>query len=83
MDNHYQKWFNDRILALDNKTPLDAIKTKEGKRKVIELLKLYENVEELKKKARPYYDIGLSASLSQKRGMMFYNYEWRIIQKRF
>ncbi|MBF0556718.1 MAG: DUF2384 domain-containing protein [Nitrospirae bacterium] len=58
MDNHYEKWFNDRIPALDNKTPVEAIKTEEGKRKVIELLKLYENVEELKKKkASPYYDI--------------------------
>ncbi|MBF0553249.1 MAG: SEC-C domain-containing protein [Nitrospirae bacterium] len=58
MDKHYKNWFNDRIPALDNKTPLEAIKTEEGKKKVIELLKLYENVEELKKKKeRPYYDI--------------------------
>ena len=25
--NHYEKWFKDKIPALDNKTPLQAIKT--------------------------------------------------------
>jgi hypothetical protein len=57
MQNHYEKWFSDRIPVLGNKTPLDAVKTEEGKLKVIELLKLYENGEELnKRESRPYYD---------------------------
>ena len=58
MQSYYEKWFQDKIPALDNKTPLEAIKTKQGKEKVIELLKLYENGEERnKKELRPYYDL--------------------------
>ena len=59
MQKHYEEWFRDRIPALDNKTPLEAIKTEEGKRKVVELLKLYENGEELnRREGRPAYDLG-------------------------
>lgn len=58
MQNHYEKWFSDKIPALDSKTPLEAIKTEEGKLKVTELLKLYENGEERnKQESRPYYDL--------------------------
>ncbi len=58
MQKHYEKWFQDRIPALDNKTPVEAIKTEQGKQKVIELLKLYENGEELnKREGRPAYDL--------------------------
>ncbi len=58
MQKHYEGWFQDRIPALDNKTPLEAIKTEQGKQKVIELLKLYENGEELnRKEGRPVYDL--------------------------
>ena len=58
MQSYYEKWFHDKIPALDNKTPLEAIKTKQGKEKVIELLKLYENGEERNKlELRPYYDL--------------------------
>lgn len=58
MQNHYKKWFDDRIPALDNRTPLEAIKTEEGKQKVIDLLKFYENGEEQhRKKGRPFYDL--------------------------
>jgi hypothetical protein len=58
MQNYYEKWFSEKIPALDNKTPVEAIKTEEGKEKVIELLKLYENLEERKKgEARPHYDL--------------------------
>ena len=58
MQSHYERWFQDKIPALDNKTPLEAIKTKQGKEKVIELLKLYENGEERNKlELRPYYDL--------------------------
>jgi len=58
MQNHYEKWFSDRIPALDNKTPMEAIKTEQGKQKVLDLLKLYENGEERnKREGRPYYDL--------------------------
>ncbi len=58
MQSYYEKWFHDKIPALDNKTPLEAIKTKQSKEKVIELLKLYENGEERNKlELRPYYDL--------------------------
>jgi len=59
MQKHYEDWFRDRIPALDDNTPLEAIKTEQGKQKVIELLKLYENGEEMnKREGRPVYDLG-------------------------
>ncbi len=40
------------------KTPMQAVKTEEGRRQVIEMLKSFENSEEHnKKEGRPYYDI--------------------------
>jgi hypothetical protein len=58
MQKHYEKWFQDRIPALDGMTPMEAIRTEQGKEKVSELLKLYENGEERnKKEARPHYDL--------------------------
>jgi ribosomal protein S24E len=58
MQKHYEGWFQDRIPALDNKTPVEAIKTEQGKQKVVELLKLYENGEELnRQESRPVYDL--------------------------
>lgn len=58
MQKHCEKWLKDKIPALDGRTPMQAVKTEEGKRKVIELLKSFENSEEHnKKEGRPYYDI--------------------------
>lgn len=58
MQGHYEGWFQDRIPALDGKTPLEAVKTEQGRQKVIELLKLYENGEERhKEEGRPSYDL--------------------------
>lgn len=58
MQKHSEKWLKERIPALDGKTPLQAIKTGEGRRKVAELLKSFENSEEHnKKEGRPYYDL--------------------------
>jgi hypothetical protein len=58
MQKHYENWFKDKIPALDNKTPLEAVKTEQGKQKVIELLKLYENGEERNRQdGRPVYDL--------------------------
>ena len=55
---HCEKWLKEKIPALDGKTPIQAVKTAEGKKKVIELLKMFENSEEFnKKEGRPYYDL--------------------------
>ncbi|MHB1679400.1 MAG: YecA family protein [bacterium] len=57
LTDHYEKWLNEKIPALNGKTPLEAIKTKKGKQQVIELLKFQENMEEKnKEKGKPYYD---------------------------
>jgi len=58
MQKHNEKWLKDKIPALGGQTPLRAVKTEEGKKKVIELLKLFENGEEYnKKEGKPYYDL--------------------------
>lgn len=58
MQKHCEKWLKDKIPALDGRTPMQAIKTEEGKRKVIDLLKSFENIEEHnRKEGRPHYDL--------------------------
>ena len=58
MQEHYEKWLTELLPALGNKAPLEAIKTRDGKNRVTELLKSIENAEESnKKQGRPYYDI--------------------------
>ena len=58
MDKHNKNWLKKKIPALNGKTPLQAVKTKEGRNKVIELLKSFENSEERnKKEGDPYYDL--------------------------
>lgn len=58
MQKHSEKWLKEKIPALDGKTPFQAIKTEDGKRKVIELLKSFENTEEHNKREdRPFYDL--------------------------
>lgn len=58
MQKHFEKWLKDNIPALDGRTPMQAVKTEEGRKKVIELLKSIENSEEHnKKQGRPFYDI--------------------------
>ncbi|MCJ7482498.1 MAG: SEC-C domain-containing protein [Thermodesulfovibrionales bacterium] len=58
MQKHSEKWLKDKIPALNGRTPLQAVKTEEGKRKVIELLKSFENIEEHnRKEGRPFYDM--------------------------
>ncbi|MHB8282309.1 MAG: SEC-C metal-binding domain-containing protein [bacterium] len=57
LTDHYEKWLNEKIPALNGKTPLEAIKTKKGRHQVIEILKFNENIEEKnKEKGKPYYD---------------------------
>ncbi|MBA4349106.1 MAG: hypothetical protein C0415_03840 [Thermodesulfovibrio sp.] len=58
MQKHSEKWLKEKIPALEGKTPAQAVKTKAGKKKVIDLLKLFENGEEHnRKEGRPYYDL--------------------------
>lgn len=58
MQKHSEKWLKEKIPALDGKTPLQAIKTEEGRKKVIDLLKSFENNEEHhKREGRPFYDL--------------------------
>ncbi len=42
---YYENLLNERIPALGNKTPYECVKTEDGKRKVIEWLKEFENKE--------------------------------------
>jgi len=45
LDDHYKTWPNIPIPALSNKAPRDAIKTKSGRSKVINLIKDMINME--------------------------------------
>jgi len=58
MEDYYKKMFTDKIPMLGNKTPKECLKTKQGKQKVLELLKDHEN-NELHKKSQglPWFDI--------------------------
>jgi hypothetical protein len=52
------RWVDEKIPALDGKTPREALRTPEGKKKVEELLKDFENIEERKRReGEPYIDI--------------------------
>ena len=42
-NKYYDEWVNNNVPFLDNKTPLEAIKTEEGRQKVIDLIDDYEN----------------------------------------
>jgi len=58
MQKHCEKWLNDKIPALDGKTPRQAVKDADGMRRVVELLKSFENIEEHNKmEGRPFYDL--------------------------
>jgi hypothetical protein len=57
LDKHYRQWIKDRIPALGDKTPKQAMRSKKGRQQVIELLKQVENMEESNKRdGRPCYD---------------------------
>ena len=58
--NHYylEKWINTKIPTLCNKTPMQAMKTEEGKASLIQLLNEMQNLEERKRKAGdPYFGV--------------------------
>jgi hypothetical protein len=58
MQKHCEKWLKNKIPALNGKTPVQSVKTEEGRRRVIELLKSFENSEEhKKKKGKPFYGL--------------------------
>lgn len=42
---HYENWINEKLPALDGLSPREAIRTDEGRRKVVDLLKSMENRE--------------------------------------
>jgi hypothetical protein len=55
MEEFMTKWVDERIPALDGKTPKEAVKTPGGREKVEELLKDWENTEERKRKEGGHY----------------------------
>ncbi|PIV24155.1 MAG: hypothetical protein COZ69_12180 [Deltaproteobacteria bacterium CG_4_8_14_3_um_filter_45_9] len=60
MEEFVKKWIDEKIPALDGKTPREAVKTPEGREKVEELLKGWENMEERRRKTgEPYIDINI------------------------
>ena len=58
MEEWMTQWVDQKIPALDGKTPREAVKTPEGRKEVEELLKDFENMEERKRReGKPYIDI--------------------------
>jgi len=56
--SHYEKTLTEKLPALGGKAPVDAVKKKPGRKKVVEWLKLLENDEERKKRdGQPYIDL--------------------------
>lgn len=59
MRQHLERWIDEEIPALDNKTPRESIKNRRGREKVSNLLKAFENKEERNKRdGTPYHDLG-------------------------
>jgi hypothetical protein len=58
MECHCRKWLTEKIPALGGKTPRQAVRSKNGREQVKELLKSFENAEEHnKKEGDAYYDL--------------------------
>jgi len=58
MERHCREWLTEKIPALGGKTPKQAIRSKNGREQVKELLKSFENTEEHNKRAgKPYYNL--------------------------
>ena len=45
LDDHYRRTLDDPLPVLDGKTPRQAVKTKKGRRQVVDWLKYLENSE--------------------------------------
>jgi hypothetical protein len=58
MDTHYRKCLDEKIPALDDKTPRQCVKSKAGRKKVVEWLKYLENQEHRRASSKnmPPYD---------------------------
>jgi chorismate mutase len=57
-DDHYHRWLDTKLPALENKTPRAASKTKKGKKAVEDLLRMMEYTEERRSAEGQYaYDI--------------------------
>ena len=65
LEEHYRKWPDTPLPALDGKTPREAVATAEGRAQVVGLLKLVENSEEHKRAdGLAWYDVSkLKAAL--------------------
>ncbi len=59
LDNHYDKWIDNPLEILGGKSPKEALKSKEGKLKLISMIDELETIyEHAKKLGEPYYDVG-------------------------
>ena len=58
LTEHYRKWLDMPLPALDGKTPREAVATSKGRAQVVDLLKLLENGEEHKRRdGLAWYDV--------------------------
>jgi hypothetical protein len=56
-DDHYAQWPDHPLPALEGKTPRAAVRTKSGRRAVLDIIHMMENGEERARRAgRPAYD---------------------------
>jgi len=70
LDDHYRRWLDTRIPALENKTPRQASKTKEGREELEDLLRVLEHTERLRaERGGPEYDVSwIRRELNMKKG---------------
>lgn len=58
LDEYYDKWIDSPLEALGNKTPREALKTKEGREKLSSILRELQGFyEEAKERGEPYYNV--------------------------
>jgi tetratricopeptide (TPR) repeat protein len=58
LDEHYRKWLDMRLPALDGKTPRQAVATSKGRAQLADLLKVIENGEDHKRRdGLAWYDV--------------------------
>jgi len=65
LEEHYRKWPDTPLMALDGRTPREAMATPEGRAQVVDLLKSLQNGEEHKRgDGLAWYDVSkLKAAL--------------------
>jgi hypothetical protein len=58
LEDHYRQWLDMKLPALDGNTPRKAMRTVQGRKQVIAVLKDIENGEDRKRQAgEPFYDV--------------------------